>query len=139
MKHFVQEGLNRQTLYRILHRYEARQSTILLPKGRRPRTVNTETFLSKVEQHFSANPNASVRNSAEKLGVAKSTLSDAKVHHLGLRSFAKQPFPKYMDGQEERAKTNCGKILRQSRSRILIIDDETYVPADPQQIPGKSF
>lgn len=139
VKHFMQEGINPSTVYRILHRYEVRHSTILLPRGGHRRTINTASFLSKIENHFLNNPNASVRHSAQKLGIAKSTLSYAKVHLLGLHAYAKQPFPKYRDGQEQRAKSNCGRIRRKARGRIFIMDDETYVHADPQQIPGKAF
>ena len=95
--------------------------------------------MSKIENHFLNNPNASVRHSAQKLGVAKSTLSYAKVHLLGLHAYAKQPFPKYRDGQEQRAKSNCGRIRRKARGRIFIMDDESAGFADPQQIPGKAF
>ena len=37
------------------------------------------------------------------------------------------------------SKTNCRKIYRNSIHKILVLDDETYVPSDPKQTNIKTY
>jgi hypothetical protein len=138
-KHFVEQGKKYSTVHRILMRCIARNSCELLPRGGCERSVRTPEFVATVNDFFDANRSASVRTAAERLKVPKSTLSDAKVKDLGMHAFAKQKAPKYTNGQDERAKVGCGRILNKSRGKVIIMDDETYVPKDPQQVGGKQY
>jgi hypothetical protein len=47
--------------------------------------------------------------------------------------------PKYREGQQERAEVGAGNIIKRLRGRILIMDDETYVPLDPRDVHGRQF
>ena len=47
--------------------------------------------------------------------------------------------PNYRDNQARRAKTNARKVSEILPNKILIMDDETYVPIDPSNIPGSKF
>jgi hypothetical protein len=80
-----------------------------------------------------------VRAAARKLELPKSTVSDIKVQKLGIKGRVKQKAPKYKNGQKERARAACGTILRKAHGHIVIMDDETYVPVDPADVPGRQF
>lgn len=51
--------------------------------------------------------------------------------------------PKYKNNQEERARKGSkyvyNKVVPSGGSLICVMDDETYVPADPDQVPGRQF
>jgi hypothetical protein len=136
--HFEKEGYHYQTISRILNRCIKRNSTQLLERGGKRPTVATPEFLDDVRRIFEEKPDTSVRSAANKLHVAKSTLSDAKLG-VGIHAFTKKKSPKYRDGQKERAQTNCGIILKRAHGRAIIMDDETYVPRDPADVPGRQF
>ena len=80
---------------------------------------------------------------APKLDLKRSTYSHLKVNKLGIRAFVKEDAPKYKDGQAERAKKACRLIYRNkvlsAPGRVIIMDDETYVPVDRNAINGKEF
>jgi hypothetical protein len=62
-----------------------------------------------------------------------------KVKKIGITAKTKKKSPKYLAGQEERAKRGCRKIYNKIRKKVLVIDDETFVTMDPSQLPIRSF
>lgn len=138
-KHFEEEGMHRYTVTRILKRCIERQSTELRKRGGHSSTEADKQFLEDADEIFRTNPGISVREAARKLHVPTSTMSYTKVHRLGIRAFTQKPAPKYVKDQEQRARAGCGEVLRRSHGHVLIMDDETYVYADPSQVPGRSF
>jgi hypothetical protein len=141
--HFFEEGINRKTLYRVLQRYEEQNKIITdLPPQNIPKPELSKVQ-KKVKRLYEANPSLSNSTGASKLKIPKSTFNRIKVHILGIKGHRKIKFPKYRNGQENRAKTNCRKIYRKivlSRTNnVLLIDDETYVTEDREQIPGVKF
>ena len=126
-----------------MQRYEEKGiSTTKSPSGRPPK-VKTPQLLKKINAEFLKNPNVSCHTIASKLHISLGYLSYIKVHQLGIKAYRKQPAPRYRKDQEQRAKTNCRKIYRQkvlsNPGRVLIIDDETYVPVDPKNIKGMEY
>ena len=54
---------------------------------------------------------------------------------LLLKTFKKTKVPKYIKNQKQRANKGCAKIYRSlCDNNVLIIDDETYVSQDPNQM-----
>jgi transposase len=135
VRHFVEEGKSKSTIYTILKRYEETgQVKFKLIPGRPP-IESSPKKVKKVEKVFTKSPSVSVRAAARKLNFKRSTVSDIKVHKLGITARTKIKAPKYVKDQEARAKTGCRKILEKCRKKVLVIDDETYVPFDPSQLP----
>jgi hypothetical protein len=97
----------------------------------------------KTDELFDEHPNISVRDAAAQIGIPKSTMSDLKLHKLGYKARKSIDAPKYKPGQAIRAKKVCRKIYRKlllkKKGSILVIDDESYAPADPEQIPGDQY
>lgn len=71
--------------------------------------------------------------------VEKSWLKKIKVQKLGIKARVKQTVPKYTDGQEQRVQKCCKALYRKLSKKIVVMDDETYVPVDPANIPGRQF
>lgn len=99
-----------------------------------------QKLAKEVVAKFKQNPNLSLRDVADKVGTSSATVHRIK-RREGLRSFHVQKTP---DRTAE--KTQVAK----SRSRLLyenfltkydccIMDDETYVKADFNQLPGQEF
>lgn len=142
-RHFMKEGIWRLTIKRIIARYEKRGTVEYSHKSGRTPKISTKKTVAKVKKIFESDPNKSVRACAEKLQLTKSTVSDIKVKKLGVKARRKETVPKYSGDQESRAKSACRKLYRNrglsTGAKILIMDDETYVPVDPDQVPGIQF
>lgn len=139
VSHFVEEGHYPATIYRILGRCEQRGNAKFSPRPGRPAVVTSPSKVRKVERLFSAHPTISVREAAKKLKMKKSNVSDIKVLKLGITAKIRKSAPKYIQNQENRAKTGLRKIYKETREKVLVIDDETYVIVDPSQQPGRKF
>jgi len=139
VKHFQTEGKNRTTIYKIISRYQATKSSNYVMSGGRPAVVGTEKVKRKIEKTFEKNPSISVQKLAEKLKMKRSTVQYIKAKKLGIKSYTKKVVPKYVKNQEERAKMGTRFVYQKSLQKTLIIDDETYVPWDPQDVPGRKF
>ena len=96
-------------------------------------------FIEKVKNVFESDTGVSVREAARILDAPASTVSDTKLKYLGIKAYAQQTATKYTAGQPERCKVACRKILYQSRGKVIIMDDETDVNADPTEKQGKRF
>ncbi|KAF2895718.1 hypothetical protein ILUMI_10456 [Ignelater luminosus] len=47
--------------------------------------------------------------------------------------------PKYTENQEKTAKKLCRKLYERKPNKILILDDESYIMCDPENIPEKKY
>lgn len=141
--HFVAEGYRERTIRSILSRYLKEGRVTQKQRGGRPATVCTQKVVRKAQNFLDENPNISIRCLADKLKIAKSTVSDLKRLKLGYRTKTAVTAPKYQGTQAARAKTGCRKIYRnlllKNKGSVIVMDNETYVPLDPEQIPGAKF
>src|SRR5262249_49165684 len=138
-RHFGEEGKSERSIYRILARYEeTKTANYKKIPGRDPK-ISSEQAKDDVQGLFERDPNTSVRNAATSLGMKKSTVSYIKVKKLGIKARTKKRVPKYTGNQEQRAKTGLRKIYEKCKHKVLVIDDETYVPVDPKDVPGRHF
>ena len=139
--HFSREGIAKGTICRILKRYELSGTSTYKKSPGRPVKKMTSKVIKKVDENYKTQPNVSERSLARKLNLSKTTLHRIKVDKLNLKTYKATTTPKYTAKQEARAKTNCRKILEKmlsnEPSKILIIDDETYCPIDPSDIPSQ--
>lgn len=139
--HFMEEGFRRSLIYKIIKRY-LKNGYIEYKKipGRKPKI--TESDKRKVEKLLTENPNITIRKGGQKLKMSSSSFRRIK-NQLGFKSYKCQYGPKYSVNQEKRAKTACRKLYRKvipsGENKVLIIDDETYVPIDPEDIPGTKY
>jgi len=73
------------------------------------------------------------------MNVSQQSAQNFKLHELGRKAYTKKKAPKYVKDQAKRAKSGARKVYKKTLSQILVIDDETYVPCDPDDVPGRSF
>jgi len=137
--HFSVEGIPRSTIYRIISRVEQTKQVNNKKSTGRPAIHSTPKQIKKVETLFKRNPTISVRKAAQKLQMNRSTLSDIKSKKLKIKGYTRKPFPKHINNQEARAKTGLRKIYEKARRKVLVIDDESYVIANPAETPGRKF
>ena len=112
-RHFTDVGMADSTVHGILHRYELRGTIVQKKRGPSVGTAQRLKFCNTIRRMLTKNPALSNRAAAAKLNVPLSTYVRMKVHQCGIHARKKQPVPKYVKDQEQRAKTNCRKIYRE--------------------------
>ena len=141
--HLMAEGMQRRTISKILGRYEDRGTVNYLAIPGRPAKIATTNVIKQVQGLLTKTSDTSIRRGSQELKISKSTFHRIKGEKLGFNTYKKQSVPKYRGNQEARAKTACRKIYRQKLlsvpDRVLLIDDETYVPVDKTQLPGMEY
>lgn len=142
-QHFLAEGMHRTTINRILDRYEERGNADFKKKIGRPAILGSPQLVKSLKDAITKNPNVSNRCMATKLGISEFYVRYIKAKKLGFKTYKAQSAPKYNEGQKSRAKTNCRKIgekmLKQSTTKMIVMDDETYCPIDPESINGVKY
>jgi len=140
--HFQSQAIPRSTIYRIIKRYKETGECKFRAITGRPRSKTTPQLCDKIDKALGAKPTASVRELAAKFNVSPTTVTRVK-KQIGYRSFRARPAPKLINNQEQRIISGSTKIYKQlvpsGGSKVLVIDDETYVPQDPEQVPGLHF
>lgn len=107
-----------------------------MPLTGRPLSRSTPRTVNKVNRLFKKKPTIAVGAAAKKLNLPKSTTHHIKQNILGYKGRKRVAVPKYRPGQEDRAKSGCRHVYEKQIRKYLVIDDETYVLADPTQTPG---
>ena len=128
-----------EKLYNILDRFSRSSDENYKPIPGRPPTTTSPGKQVKVEKVFKKSPNLSVREAARNLHISKSAVSRIKVQKLGISAKTMKKSSQYVKDQEPRTKTRLRKIYKKTRKKVLIIDDETYVPINPSELPGRKF
>lgn len=129
VQHFREQGEKGNTIYSIIKRFEKTGSYEFRPKSGRKRRVSTPEMIRKVIKNM-INTNRSVRQTAKKLNINRGTVQVIKKRE-GIRTEKCKTVPKMTELQQKTAKTNSRKILQKSANKVLILDDETYIPVDP--------
>lgn len=137
--HFSSEGKCRRTIYRIIERFAERGSAVYMKLSGRPRVATSTRNLSKIQKLIDNNPRISSTKLAVRLRVSQSSIQRAK-KRLSIKSFTQKSAPKYINNQESRCRKGASKLyLALLDGKKIVMDDECYVPCDPEQIPGKHF
>lgn len=142
VKHFRQQNIKERTIRNVISRFLKTGVTDYRPiPGRKP-VVNTPRIQRKVLKHAKKNRSLSERVSSKQLHLSRSTYQRVK-EAVGLRSRKKQRKPKYNKGQIQRAIKWSAKLYKDSlpsgKNYFFVLDDETYVPLDPTQVPGNQY
>lgn len=141
--HFSMQNIDRSVIYRVIKRFEERGTTTFAKKTGRPRTETTPQLIKKIDKTLERDPNISIRNLASSMKVSRCTAQRAKVE-AGWKSRRCLNAPNTTPEQEKRIVTGATRIYKKltpsGGGKILIMDDESYFPADPNQVAGpKNF
>lgn len=137
IEHFLEQGISRRLIQRVLQRFSNDGSVSLKPIPGRPRTVVTPGLVQKVKRRYIKHPSVSERQVAKSCKVNRSAVQRSK-KQSGMFTRKKRKAPLYKDQQLARVKTNCRKLYDKNKDKFFLLDDETYIFADPSQIPGDS-
>lgn len=133
--------LPQSTVNDVIRRYKETQSVERKQAGGQKAGIVNQKLASKVIRYANKNPNASLREMSEKFSCSRSWVH--KVLKLNnLKAYHVQKCANRNDQQALRAKTRARKLYDgyfSGKKRCVVMDDETYVIADFQQLPGRSF
>lgn len=96
-------------------------------------------MIRKVKKAFSQHPSTTVQAVATKMKLPRATVSTITIRNLGINARVKKNAPEYTERQQEHAKFGLRKIRRKMRRKVIIPEDETYVPVDPKNVAGWQF
>lgn len=137
--HFREEGIPKRTIYNAMARFDKTGESKYKKVGGSVRSEINKRKIKTIGRIYKKNPSSKVRLVAKKVRLPVSTTQFLKKKVLNIKAYSKQSQPKYIKDQKKRAKTGCLKIYKKVIRKMLIIDDETYMPFDPQDVPGKTF
>ena len=142
INHFVEQGLVRRTIKRVIKRWVDEGRVSYKWNHGRKRKVLRPATLKKVKNKFIKNPSASGRKVASELKISETSVRRAK-GELKIKTRKKIVAPLYKNNQEKRAKSNAWKLYKRliapADRKIVVMDDETYVLLDPHQAPGNRY
>lgn len=137
----LQTNQHRNTVRRVIIRYKETLSTNRKP-GSGGRTHGTDPKVVKnVLAAIKRNPNTSERDLAKKFGIGQPTVNKIKQDH-GIKSYKVQKVPDRSEAKLLVVKKRARKLYDDFLTKInscLVMDDETYVKASFQQLPGQEF
>ncbi|CAM4849386.1 unnamed protein product [Rotaria magnacalcarata] len=135
VKHFVQEGFKRRTLYNIIKRSEMGLPAEDLPRSGRPTSFKRKN-LKRLQNAAINRIGVSQRKLGRKFGVAQSTIH-YNLKKLGLKHYKRQKAPKYSENQVEQIPKKCRKTRRQmlTSNTFIIVDDEKYFTFSNDDMP----
>lgn len=141
VRFFVAQGEPKRTIYAIIKRYKD-EGQVEYSKNRGGVTKCLPALVELIEQRCINDPEISVTDLADFYKCSRGTAYNAK-KRVKAKSFLAQPAPSWNDNQIERCKRSAANILNRTApkygNKIIIMDDETYVYADPRERPGRKW
>ncbi|OXA56905.1 Transposable element Tcb2 transposase [Folsomia candida] len=111
---FKQEGIPSSNVYSYIKKFKDSENVQFKKPAGRPAKLATTRVKNRIEKF-------------------------SKPSHQRIKARTKKPAPNYKPVQESRIKDCCQKLLKKMRGKVVILDDETYVPVDPSNLPGRHF
>ena len=133
VKHFVKENEKPDTVRTMIRRHLKRGPNYLMKRRGPKRTVRTVENMRKVKKGLN-NKNVSESSVASKLRISQMSVNRMK-REMNIKTYKCQKVPKYKEEQAERAQKLCKKLYRKTLQKVIIIDDETWVYGDPEELP----
>ena len=135
VKHFVQGGFIRQTIYDIVKRYEMGIPPEDLPRSGRPTSFNRKN-LKRLRNATANRIGVSQRKLGKKFDVTQSTIH-YNLKKIGLKYYKRKKAPKHSKKQLEQVSKNCRKMRRQitTPNMFIIVNDEKYFTFSNDDMP----
>ena len=136
VKHFLNEGIPRSTIYSVIKRFEANLTFERKPKSGRPSKFNRVT-LRKLKKAVVDKTGVSQNQLARKFKVSQSTIC-ANVAKMGVKYRKRIKSPKYTKKQLDEIPKKCEELKKilKGRTKMLVIDDEKYFTFSNSSIVG---
>lgn len=134
-------GASRATARNAIVKFKNEQTTVKKKGSGRKEGFKDFKTVQKVIALFKRNPRVSVRDVARKYNISTGLVCKIKAKH-GLTSYRMQKVPNRNDQVDKRAKLRARKLYTQVLSKhrgCVLMDDETMVKGDFQQLPGNEY
>lgn len=139
INHFKKRRVNHNTIRRAIKRFEETGNSKFKQITGRPISASTPELCDKVDKELNKDHQLSLRVLAQRTNTSARTIGRVK-KKLGYRSCKAISAPKTTPDQDSRtirgATKNYKNLVPSGGSKILIMDDETYVPIVPTQVSG---
>lgn len=132
--------ISASTVRDVINRLKERNTVDRKIRSRKVDCFNPK-LMSNVVSFMKRYPNRSLRYVAQKFGTNLSFVFRAK-KKSGLRSYCVEKHPRRDEKGRAKAKLRARKLYDQFLTKnegCLVMDDESYIFADFQQLPGKEF
>ena len=115
----------RSSIYHIIRRYEQTGNSAYTKLSGLSRSQATQQNITKVTKLFIRCLTVSVRKAAQDLHLSKSTVSNIKVHHLGIKGYTRKRAPEYVC-QTSRSESQDRITKTGLRKKCLITANHTF-------------
>jgi len=137
VKHFMDEGVPRRTIYRYLK--DAEEGGLPIRRqgsGRKP-IFNNSVVRFRLKQMFDHKRGKSLRKAAKKIGCCHKTISNIlKSLKKPIYCFKRTKIPKRTPLQKLLARPKFRQMYLRYRRHIFVLDDESYFTLDNSALPG---
>ena len=137
--HFKEAGKRRTSVQRIIKKFiETGIRQHVKPPGR-PATQSSLRNVNRVIELIRINPTISVMETVDTLNITKKGVQLCR-KKAGIKSWQVKKAGLGDQEQKIRAQVNCRVMSTLFQQfKLIIIDDESYVPLNPKLIPGQGF
>jgi transposase len=135
VKHFVDEGCRRSTIYSLLAKLDNGEDVSRKPGSGGHNKKLSQAQRASIGRWLKNKRGVSLRREAKKYGVSEATMRNV-MRERGLHCCKRMKAPQYTDDQEKRAKVRAGKLLRLLGQRKILMDDEAYFKLKCDYLPG---
>lgn len=135
VKHFLQEGVARSTIYSLLKKLEDTQELVRKPGSGGHNKKLTNAQRASICRWLSNKRGVSLRQEAKKYKVSEKTMRNV-LNERGLKCRKRIKAPQYTPEQDRTAKLRAGKLLEVLRGKKILMDDEAYFKLKCDYLPG---
>ena len=136
---FKQLNIPKSTVYRYIKKYGDSNEIIFNKPTGRPVKIATPKVVDKIKNIFDKKPDITIAAANKKLNIKKSYLHHIKAKKLGYKGRTKKKVPAHTEAQKNRYNDRLPMLYKKILRKIVIMDDETYVFADPSQGATREF
>ena len=136
VNHFLQEKVQRRTIYYIIKRYEESDTIVDKPRSGRPKKLTTGQ-LTRLKRLVNNKTGISLRRLSSKFKVSFKTISN-QLKAMGIYYHKKRRAPRYSDKQLQEIPTRARRLYRllSKDDFQLIMDDEKYFMLHNESVPS---
>lgn len=124
--HFLKENVPKATIYRYIKHWEQGISTKRKPGSGRKATIMTTTNIRRLEAQVNNKSGISTRMLAKKFNCNQSHIVRTLKHKCGIRYRKKITIPERTEGQKQKIRPRCRRLLEKFSGKCFILDDESY-------------
>lgn len=134
-------GVSKSTAFHVIKQYKTSLSINRAKGSGRKKGFMDQKVANKIRRSFEQNPGLSNRERAKKFKVSEFFVRKVK-KVCNFKSYRAIKYPNRSDKQSLTAKTRARKLYEEVLTKLngcLIMDDETYIKCDFNQLPGPKY